>query len=364
MKKLLNIGIDVDDVLYECNQYAIDLANEEYGFNPPIVLSDIKSWGLIGSKVDTRLKYYNEATFFENQPVMDGAKEFIHELSKIANIFITSAIQPEFMSIRALRILKDFPEIKSENIILGNRKDIYNLQFTLDDGGHNILNSNAEYPILFRRPWNSDLTGLLSVNNYHEALNMVKQIVNSQSTYEDIDGNIFCLVGPSGSGKTSIMQELVSKYNFNKIKSTTSRKPRVNEIEDYNFTTKDEFSVLKANDGFIETSVYAGEYYGTQKEDINNAILSNKKYVIATDICGAMALKRFSNKVILVFINRNKKEAIESILQRNISIEDKANRIVSLNDEYKNKDLCDYCLENDSNIEDVVKKFILMINQK
>ena len=66
------------------------------------------------------------------------------------------------MSARAERLIKDFPEIPAENIIMGTRKDVISLDIMLDDGAHNILNSRAAYPVLFRKPWNEGLSGLLS----------------------------------------------------------------------------------------------------------------------------------------------------------------------------------------------------------
>ena len=32
MKKYFRIGLDVDDILFSCNEYAVELANREYGF--------------------------------------------------------------------------------------------------------------------------------------------------------------------------------------------------------------------------------------------------------------------------------------------------------------------------------------------
>ena len=74
------------------------------------------------------------------------------------------------MSARAERLIKDFPEIPAENIIMGTRKDVISLDIMLDDGAHNILNSRAAYPVLFRKPWNEGLSGLLSVNSYDDFL--------------------------------------------------------------------------------------------------------------------------------------------------------------------------------------------------
>ena len=49
---------------------------------------------------------------------------------------------------------------------MGARKDKLDVDILFDDGMHNILKSNAAYPILMRRPWNQSASGMLAVNNY------------------------------------------------------------------------------------------------------------------------------------------------------------------------------------------------------
>jgi hypothetical protein len=46
MKKTrLQIGLDVDDILYDCNAYALELLNKKMGYEPPLTIYDIHSWG-------------------------------------------------------------------------------------------------------------------------------------------------------------------------------------------------------------------------------------------------------------------------------------------------------------------------------
>ena len=55
---MLTFGIDWDDVISPLNDCAIELANQEYQFDPPLTLEDINSWentGRIGNQ-----KYYND----------------------------------------------------------------------------------------------------------------------------------------------------------------------------------------------------------------------------------------------------------------------------------------------------------------
>ena len=97
-------------------------------------------------------------------------------------VFISTSITPKFMGIRAERILEEFPEIPAEHIYMGSRKDKINVDILFDDGMHNVFRSNAAYPILMRRPWNQNATGMLAVNTYDEFLKLV-EVIPSSSIY-------------------------------------------------------------------------------------------------------------------------------------------------------------------------------------
>ena len=80
------------------------------------------------------------------------------------------------------------------------------------------------------------------------------------------------LVGPSASGKSAIVKELMANYGMEKFITCTTREKRVGEIDgvDYYFFTLDEFSFRFANDEFIETVFYNGNYYGTLKKEASD----------------------------------------------------------------------------------------------
>jgi guanylate kinase len=80
---------------------------------------------------------------------------------------------------------------------------------------HNVFNSNAAYPILMRRPWNQEATGILAVNNYDEFLKLVEVIADSYRVKTErcsLDQpSVIVLVGPSGSGKNEVARELLEQ---------------------------------------------------------------------------------------------------------------------------------------------------------
>jgi type IV pilus assembly protein PilB len=131
------------------------------------------------------------------------------------------------MSARAQRLVKDFPEVPPEHILIGTRKDMVNLDILLDDGAHNITRTPATYPVLFRKPWNTHLSGLLSVNSYEDFLHLVEMIRHSFVAEKPNleNGGVVCLVGPTGSGKTTTLYAALSEINKPDINIITVEDP-------------------------------------------------------------------------------------------------------------------------------------------
>ena len=71
--KRWKVGLDVDDIIFSCNEYAVELTNNELHMIPPIQMDEITAWGPLGTRADLRLKYFNSKKFFETQPVLPGA---------------------------------------------------------------------------------------------------------------------------------------------------------------------------------------------------------------------------------------------------------------------------------------------------
>ncbi len=350
----LSTALDVDDVLMDCVAYAVKLANEKYQFSPPITLDEVTTWGKSGRRTDVIHEFFSDPEFYRKQPLMEGAKEFVKELSKRTEVFISTAIPPAFMGIRAERIMEEFPEIPPDHIYMGSRKDKIHVDILFDDAMHNVLRSEAKYPILLRRPWNQEATGMLAVNTYAEFLRLVEEIADSYSVrpekHDSSEPTIFILVGPSGSGKSKLATRILEKTDgFGKLVSYTTKDPTATEKNEwYNYVTVEEFRAMKRSGEMFQSTMYAGHGYGSKKEDVD-AILREGKHVLATmDICGAMSLKTNYKNVVTVYIKRDKKAIISSILRKNSSVEDKANRILAIESEKQNAAICDYIVEFES----------------
>lgn len=353
-KYRLSTALDIDDVLMECTSYAIKLANEKYNFNPPLSIYEKETWGPTGKRIDSIYDYFNDPEFYRTQPVYEGAKEFVRKLSQMTEVYISTAVPPEFMGIRAKRILEEFPEISPDHIYMGASKEKIQVDILFDDGMHNVVNSSAKYPILMRRPWNQEATGRLAVNNYEEFLKLVEVIAESYSTKDDLlnlaEPSVVVLVGPSGSGKSKIARRLLNETNeYEKLVSYTTNDPTATEKNEwYNYVSIEEFRNMCDSGELCQSTMYAGHGYGSKKGDIEK-ILSSGKHVLTTmDICGAMSLKTNFKNVIAIYIKRDQKLLMSAILRKNATIEDKVNRLMAIEFEKKNAEICDYVVEFNS----------------
>lgn len=361
--KRFKIGLDFDDVLAEFNEVAVQKVNQKYNLVPPLSIEEIRTWGARGDRSDMVFEFYSDPDTYINQPIIPGAKEMITELMRMnIEVFIITAVHPEYMGYRMKRIMEAFPEVPKENIIMGTRKDLVQVDIMLDDAPHNIIDSKATYPVLLRRPWNQHMTGCLSVNNYGEFITLVKTIMNAAvSPLPESNEKIVVLVGPSASGKTELINRSVSEGICSKIKSTTIRKRRFPEEDDYYYITQSSFIEREKNGEFLETTRYASNCYGTTIKELQDK-LSHGNAICAMDICGAVAVKKaFPDNALLVYVKRPKKELIKAILDRDISNADKTERIISINDEIKNEALCDQTVENTADIEYAYRQLVRII---
>ncbi len=363
----LSIALDIDDLLMECSGYAVALANEKYKFDPPLSIHEKKQWGKQNDRSDVVYEFFGDPEFYRTQPVLPGAKEFVRALTEIAEVFVATAVPPEFMGIRAKRILEEFPEIPQDHIYMGARKDKLNVDILFDDGMHNVVNSNAAYPILMRRPWNQAATGMLAVNTYDEFLKLIEVIADSytlrrKENWLDKPG-IVVLVGPSGSGKSKIATRLLSKTDrFQKLVSYTTNDPTAVEKNDwYNYISLESFQAMCDSGEMFQSTMYAGHGYGSKKSDVE-AILAQGKHVLTTmDICGAMSLKTHFPNVTTIYIKREKTALLTSILRKNSSIEDKVRRLIAVDTERRNAEICDHVIAFD-NYDEAVEKLSQLLN--
>ena len=116
-------------------------------------------------------------------------------------------------------------------------------------------------------------------------------------------GLLIVLSGPSGSGKNTICDE-VKKNNHNIWESMTSRSPRDGEIDgkDYYFVSSKEFEEKIKEDKFLEYAEFAGNYYGTPRENIQKHLDNGEDVILVIEIQGALQIKKKLPQALFVFL--------------------------------------------------------------
>ena len=336
----LKIGLDIDDVVFPFNSIAVDLANQKY--HKDLTLDDITSWANTG-KASVIKEFYSDETLYKRQEeeVYAINVDIVNNLNKVADVYFITAVSPDFMTHRAHMIQHVFPNINVDQIILGAAKSLVHFDIILDDCIDNVLDSKATYPVLMRKPWNKDMTGLLSVNNLREFESLVQHIIHKEDAVERKIPRVIALVGPSGSNKSQIQKQLAKKYN-SEFEIPTS----------YSSKRLDKYSYLPnfSKESFFEHTFYAGIEYGTKYEDIKKILDSGRNAVMVLDICGAIGMKQ-AFPTSIVYVNRKKENIVMDILSSDMTDKEKMLRILSLNAEKKNADICDYIVDGEKYLE-------------
>jgi guanylate kinase len=121
-------------------------------------------------------------------------------------------------------------------------------------------------------------------------------------------GKALIFSAPSGSGKTTIVKHLVATnpdLGFSISASTRDRRGRTEENgKDYYFLTPQEFKKKIDTDEFIEwEEVYAGNFYGTLKSEIERIWAAGKNVIFDVDVKGGINLKKyFGERALSVFV--------------------------------------------------------------
>lgn len=132
-------------------------------------------------------------------------------------------------------------------------------------------------------------------------------------------GKAIIFSAPSGSGKTTIVKYLLQHnpdLGFSISASTRDKRGRkeTNGV-DYYFLSPEEFKKKIDEDAFIEwEEVYAGNFYGTLKSEIQRLWDAGKNVIFDVDVKGGIALKKyFGDKALSIFV---KVPSLEVLQQR------------------------------------------------
>lgn len=118
-------------------------------------------------------------------------------------------------------------------------------------------------------------------------------------------GRLFIFSGPSGSGKDTILKELLKKSPMTMLSiSSITRNMRPGEVEGekYHFISRDEFEDLIKNDDLLEYNVFVGNYYGTPKKPVLDALERGTDVILEVDVNGAHNVLKKMPEAISIFV--------------------------------------------------------------
>jgi guanylate kinase len=169
---------------------------------------------------------------------------------------------------------------------------------------------------------------------------------------------LFIITGLSGAGKTTLANHLINDINkppgqsqMSLVVSYTTRAIRDGELEgvDYCFVSREVFLKMLAENQFLETVEYAGNFYGTPK---TYDASGNDNYLLVADISGSIIIKDLlGSKAKLSFIFASEQELSKRLSKRGQDNSSSIAKRVFKNQEdllifQKEKDKFDLVVEN------------------
>lgn len=134
---------------------------------------------------------------------------------------------------------------------------------------------------------------------------MTNEEQDSKSITGNPTGSLIVISGPSGAGKGTIVKALLDEFpSVHYSVSATTREPREGEVNGVNywFVSRDEFDRMRDNNELLEWAGVYGNYYGTPRRRVMEAISLGHDIILEIDPQGAMKVKKCFPAAVFVYI--------------------------------------------------------------
>ncbi len=135
-----------------------------------------------------------------------------------------------------------------------------------------------------------------------------------------MNGKLIIFSAPSGAGKTTIVKKMLEQIPSLEFSiSACSRTMRKGETDgvDYFFLTPETFRIRIENSEFVEwEEVYAGNYYGTLKDEVERIWAKGSHVIFDVDVKGGLKLKSiFGERALSIFVMPPSVEVLKARLE-------------------------------------------------
>ena len=165
-------------------------------------------------------------------------------------------------------------------------------------------------------------------------------------------GSLYIISAPSGAGKTSLVRALLqSGVDLSLSISYTTRSARPEEVDgrDYHFVSREAFAEKLKRGEFLESALVYGNFYGTSKTWINEALEAGRDILLEIDGQGARQVRRIFPSSVAIFILPPSLEVLEARLRNRAQDipEVISQRLASAREEISHVREYDYVILND-----------------
>ena len=173
-------------------------------------------------------------------------------------------------------------------------------------------------------------------------------------------GKTFIVSGPSGVGKSTVLHALLERRkNLYFSVSATTRDPRPGELDGihYHFMDVESFRKWIAMDQFLEYAEYVGNFYGTPKRFVDEAMDQGRDVILDIEVQGAIQVTSKRPDTVRIFIAPPSWAELERRLtERGTDSQDKIQkRLLRAKVEFQTAHTYDYFVINDT-VENAVKE--------